>query len=103
MRGLSSEGERRGRTRIRGRAVADPEVDRPRLDHEMAVVVVEAEVLRSERERDRLRLPGVGGQALEPLELLYGLEDRRVALVGVELRDVGARHRTRICDGGGDF
>ena len=42
------------------RAVADPQVERARLDHELPLLVVEAEVLRAEREGDGLGLTRSG-------------------------------------------
>ena len=68
-------------------AVADPGVERPRFDHEPALAVVEAELLAAEREGDGARLSRRERHPRETLEPAHGLQDARVALVDVELRD----------------
>ena len=77
------------------RAVTDPHVERARLDDELALVVVEAQLLRTEREPHRLVCPGRQRHALEPFELLDRLQDARVTLVHVHLGHVVAGDASR--------
>src|SRR6185503_15413890 len=85
------------------RAVTDPQVDLPGLDHELTFVVVEPEVRASEGERDRLGLPRVERYSLKALQLAHRLQDARVVLMQIQLGDVGAGRRSRVADGHGDL
>src|SRR5450755_5030042 len=92
----------RRRRRADDGAVADPQVKRSGLDHELPLLVVEAEVLATQREPDRLRLSRRQRHAPEALELLHGLQDARVVLVEVELNDIVAGDGPRVGDVGTD-
>src|SRR6266511_1489250 len=83
---------------VRAGAVAGVDVDLARLHHELAAVVVEAEVALVERERDRGCLAGVQRHALEPAQAADGLRDAGHRVMEVELHDLvtlaaaGVRH-----------